>query len=42
MTRLVRTPYITSGDFPELPTTAPHGLWSYLSEKVFSQGFLAG
>ena len=38
MTRLVRTPYITSGDFPELPTTAPHGLWSYLSEKVFFAG----
>ena len=24
---------------PELPTTAPHGLWSYLSGEVFLQNF---
>ena len=29
----------TSGDFPELPTTTPHGQWSYLSGKVFLQDF---
>ena len=32
----------TSGNLPESPTTAPHGHWSYLSGKVFSQDFLAG
>ena len=34
--------FITSGNLPELPTTANHGLWSYLSGKVFSQGSFAG
>lgn len=29
----------TSGNLPESPTTATHGLWSYLSGKVFSQDF---
>lgn len=33
---------ITSGNLPELPTTATHGLWSYLSGKVFLQGSSAG
>ena len=41
-TRLVRTSYYTSGDFPELPTTTPHGLWSYLSGKVFYRILLVG
>lgn len=33
---------ITSGNIPELPATANHGLWSYLSGKVFLQGSSAG
>lgn len=41
-TRLVRTSYYTSRDFPELPTTTPHGLWSYLSGKVFYRIWLVG
>lgn len=32
----------TSRNLPELPTTATHGLWSYLSGKVFLQGSSAG
>lgn len=32
---------ITSRNLPESPTTATHGLWSYLSGKVFSQRFFS-
>ena len=39
ITKLVRTHLITSGDIPESPTTTPHGLWSYLSGKVFIKVF---
>ena len=42
MTRPVRTPYHTSGNLPESPTTTPHGQWSHLSGKVFHMTLLVG
>ena len=42
MTHLVRTSRHTSWDFPELPTTTPHGQWSHLSGKVFYKILLVG